>query len=92
MPNIAIRSFDRPFEDLSKASILVTGGTGSFGEAFVNMLLAKSLPRRLVIFSRDEQKQHAMAQRLSAIYPDRKDCLRFFIGDVRDDSRLEMAC
>jgi UDP-N-acetylglucosamine 4,6-dehydratase len=91
MLNIAIRSFDRPFEDLSKASILVTGGTGSFGEAFVNTLLAKSLPRRLVIFSRDEQKQHAMAQRLSAIYPDRKDCLRFFIGDVRDDSRLEMA-
>jgi UDP-N-acetylglucosamine 4,6-dehydratase len=85
------RRFDHPSTDVAKASILVTGGTGSFGSAFVKRLLGGVPPRRLVIFSRDEQKQDAMARELKAAYPDRFDCLRFFIGDVRDASRLEMA-
>jgi UDP-N-acetylglucosamine 4,6-dehydratase len=91
MSDIATRMFNQPLPDLTMASILVTGGTGSFGEAFVHTLLTKSPPRRLAIFSRDEQKQYAMAQRLRVAHPDSGDCLRFFIGDVRDDSRLEMA-
>jgi UDP-N-acetylglucosamine 4,6-dehydratase (inverting) len=70
-------------------SILVTGGTGSFGKAFITTLL-KELPdlQRLVIFSRDELKQFEMSQELSsARYP----CLRYFLGDVRDLPRLRRA-
>ncbi|MEX2411356.1 MAG: UDP-N-acetylglucosamine 4,6-dehydratase (inverting) [Candidatus Paceibacterota bacterium] len=75
--------------DLSKKSILITGGTGSFGKAFVNRVL-KDWPNieRLVIYSRDEQKQHEM----SLEYPHSKyPMIRFFIGDVRDYNRLHRA-
>lgn len=66
-------------------SILVTGGTGSFGRSFVRTLLDRHKPRRLVVFSRDELKQYEMQQEFSRqIYP----CMRYFIGDVRDDRRL----
>lgn len=68
---------------LDKASILITGGTGSFGHTFVPMTLAKYNPRRLVIFSRDEMKQWEMAKLYSS-----DDRVRFFIGDVRDKDRL----
>jgi UDP-N-acetylglucosamine 4,6-dehydratase len=85
------RRFDQPSIDFANASILVTGGTGSFGTAFVRKLLAISPPRRLVIFSRDEQKQENLARALQADYPASFNRLRFFIGDVRDASRLEMA-
>ena len=85
------RRFDQPSIDFANASILVTGGTGSFGTAFVRKLLATSPPRRLVIFSRDEQKQENLARGLQADYPKYFNRLRFFIGDVRDASRLEMA-
>jgi UDP-N-acetylglucosamine 4,6-dehydratase len=71
--------------DLADASILVTGGTGSFGAKFVETLLARQRPRRLVIFSRDELKQSEMQARIS--HP----ALRFFIGDVRDKERLVRA-
>ena len=74
---------------LSGKSILITGGTGSFGQAFVRAVLA-SYPdvRRIVVFSRDELKQFEMAQRLSpADHPQ----LRYFIGDVRDLDRLRRA-
>lgn len=74
-----------PLADLNGCSILITGGTGSFGHAFVNFVTKHYSPRRLVIFSRDELKQYEMQQRFNQPY------LRYFIGDVRDAGRLEMA-
>jgi len=71
---------------LSNSSILITGGTGSFGHTFVSLTLAKYNPRRLVVFSRDEMKQWQMAK----LYSD-DDRVRFFIGDVRDKDRLARA-
>ena len=68
---------------LANSSILVTGGTGSFGHTFVPMTLAKYNPRRLVIFSRDEMKQWEMSKLYS-----QDDRVRFFIGDIRDKERL----
>jgi UDP-N-acetylglucosamine 4,6-dehydratase len=69
------------------ASVLVTGGTGSFGRKFVERLL-RHKPRRLVVFSRDELKQHEMAR----VFPDVGDTpLRYFIGDIRDADRLRRA-
>jgi UDP-N-acetylglucosamine 4,6-dehydratase/5-epimerase len=85
------RQFDYPKPDLADASVLVTGGTGSFGRTFVEHLLANSAPRRLIVFSRDEQKQEAMARDLLARWPAEFRRMRFFIGDIRDPSRLEMA-
>ena len=70
------------------SSILITGGTGSFGQACVGTLLERYKLRRLVVFSRDEMKQASMAE----VYPvERHQCLRYFIGDVRDASRLAQA-
>lgn len=71
---------------LKNSSILITGGTGSFGNTFVPMTLAKYNPKRLVIFSRDEMKQWEMAK----LYGD-DPRVRFFIGDVRDKDRLSRA-
>ena len=71
---------------LDGSSLLVTGGTGSFGQRFVAMTLATCNPRRLVIYSRDEMKQWEMAK----AYRD-DDRVRFFIGDVRDAARLSRA-
>ncbi len=67
------------------ASILVTGGTGSFGQAFVKRILARHRPARLVVYSRDELKQFEMQQKFTAT------SLRYFIGDVRDAERLNRA-
>ncbi len=67
-------------------SVLVTGGTGSFGKAFVRFLLEKTGVRRVAVFSRDELKQYEMQQQ----YPG-EDRLRFFIGDVREPGRLHRA-
>lgn len=71
---------------LNNSTILVTGGTGSFGHKFVPMTLAKYNPEKLIIFSRDEMKQWEMAK----LYGDDKR-VRFFIGDVRDKDRLYRA-
>ncbi len=77
-----------PTLNLDGRSVLVTGGTGSFGNCFVRTVLERYQPKRLVIFSRDELKQYRMAQRFPVSdHP----CLRYFIGDVRDRDRLEMA-
>jgi len=71
---------------LTNSSILITGGTGSLGHAFVPMTLEKYNPKRLVIYSRDEMKQFEMAK----LYGE-DDRVRFFIGDVRDKDRLSRA-
>ncbi len=66
-------------------NILITGGTGSFGKQFVRMLLQRYKPRRLVVYSRDELKQFEMESEFNA------ECMRYFIGDVRDRDRLVQA-
>lgn len=71
---------------LTGATILITGGTGSFGNTFVPMTLAKYNPRKLIVFSRDEMKQWEMAKRFTD-----DPRVRFFIGDVRDKDRLYRA-
>jgi UDP-N-acetylglucosamine 4,6-dehydratase len=71
---------------LNNSSILITGGTGSFGHTFVPMTLEKYNPRRLVIYSRDEMKQWELAK----LFENDKR-VRFFIGDVRDKDRLQRA-
>ena len=69
-------------------SILITGGSGSFGQQYVRTILRAYQPKRLIVYSRDELKQYEMAQ----IFPDQKyPCMRYFIGDVRDQNRLIMA-
>lgn len=82
-------SFETSFSFFEGKSIMVTGGTGSFGNHFVRSVLDNVEPRRLIIFSRDELKQYEMQMRFKD-HP-RKDCLRFFIGDVRDRNRLTIA-
>lgn len=67
-------------------TILVTGGTGSFGRAFLNYVLTKFSPRKVIVFSRDEYKQYDMAKKFGK---DRR--VRFFLGDVRDKDRLARA-
>ena len=71
---------------LKDSSILITGGTGSFGNKFVPMTLARYNPKKIIIFSRDEMKQWDMAQKF-----DGDERVRFFIGDVRDKDRLYRA-
>lgn len=71
--------------DWSQTSVLVTGGTGSFGQKFVETMLTRYRPRRLVVLSRDELKQSEMMARFH------DDALRFFVGDVRDRGRLRRA-
>ena len=66
-------------------SILITGGTGSFGKKITQTLLSKYSPKRIIIFSRDELKQYEMEQEFH------DECMRFFIGDVRDKERLLQA-
>ncbi len=72
--------------DLNGKSILITGGTGSFGQRFASYVLTNFKPNKLVVFSRDELKQYEMSQKF-----DQLKCLRFFIGDVRDKARLSDA-
>jgi UDP-N-acetylglucosamine 4,6-dehydratase/5-epimerase len=66
-------------------SILITGGTGSFGKQCIKTMLQRYQPRRIVVYSRDELKQFEMAQDFNA------PCMRYFIGDVRDGERLKQA-
>lgn len=66
-------------------TILITGGTGSFGKKCVEIILSRYKPKKLIIFSRDELKQFEMAQ---VFPPEKFPCMRYFIGDVRDKERL----
>lgn len=70
---------------LNDKTLLITGGTGSFGKMLVKTILARYQPRKLIIYSRDELKQYEMQQVFNA------PCMRYFIGDVRDAERLKMA-
>ena len=63
-------------------NILITGGTGSFGKKYTEIILSKYKPNKIIIFSRDELKQYEMAQTFN------DPCMRYFIGDVRNESRL----
>jgi UDP-N-acetylglucosamine 4,6-dehydratase len=71
--------------DLKGKTILITGGTGSFGQKCTEVLLTEGPPEKLIIFSRDELKQHEMQDRFD------EPCMRYFIGDVRDRDRLYRA-
>ncbi|MCW2249515.1 UDP-N-acetylglucosamine 4,6-dehydratase [Azospirillum fermentarium] len=73
---------------LNGKSILITGGTGSFGQRFIEKILSEAAPARVVVFSRDEFKQFEMQQNLAF---GRHPALRYFIGDVRDADRLDLA-
>jgi UDP-N-acetylglucosamine 4,6-dehydratase len=73
---------------LNNKTILITGGTGSFGKKCTAMILERFKPKRLIIFSRDEMKQYEMSQQFpNSTY----DCMRYFIGDVRDKERMYRA-
>tara|TARA_Y100000590_G_scaffold462106_2_gene625347 strand:+ start:312 stop:1307 length:996 start_codon:yes stop_codon:yes gene_type:complete len=69
-------------------TILITGGTGSFGQKFVQVALSKLSPKKIIIYSRDELKQYEMKEKIPVKF---KNKMRFFIGDVRDLSRLQTA-
>src|SRR3546814_14345772 len=85
---MTIRQFDSGLIDLDGKTVLVTGGTGSFGRQFIRTVLGRFKTRRCIMFSRDEQKQYDMGQEI----PDAQFReIRYFIGDVRDVDRLEMA-
>ena len=66
-------------------TILITGGTGSFGKKFIEILLNRFAPKKVIVFSRDELKQFEMQQAVNT------SCMRYFIGDVRDEARLKQA-
>ena len=76
---------------LDNKSILITGGTGSFGKEFTKRILNEYNPKKIIIFSRDEFKQDLLRKELSLIFPDKINKMRFFIGDVRDKERLYRA-
>jgi len=71
---------------INNKSILITGGTGSFGKAFIKYILDNYSPKKIIVYSRDELKQFEMQQEFN------DDCMRYFIGDVRDGDRLSRAC
>ena len=73
---------------LKNKSILITGGTGSFGIRCLGYLFKKYKPKKIIVFSRDELKQYE----LSKIYGEENYPIRYFIGDVRDKNRLYRAC
>jgi UDP-N-acetylglucosamine 4,6-dehydratase len=74
---------------LDNKTILITGGTGSFGKKFVEIVLNRYKPKKLIVFSRDELKQFEMAQEFPT---EKHNAIRYFIGDVRDKERLYRAC
>jgi len=76
---------------LNDKTILITGGTGSFGKKFSEMTINRYNPKKIIIYSRDEFKQDVMKKDIMNRYPDKISKFRFFIGDVRDKDRLYRA-
>jgi UDP-N-acetylglucosamine 4,6-dehydratase/5-epimerase len=74
---------------INGSTLLITGGTGSFGKKFIKTLISNYSPKKIIVYSRDELKQFEMQE--SADFKDESVLMRYFIGDVRDLSRLEMA-
>ena len=74
--------------NLNNKTILITGGTGSFGKEFIHLVYKKYNPKKVIIYSRDELKQYELEKQLNT---KKYSNLRFFIGDVRDLERLKMA-
>ena len=74
-------------KSINNKTILVTGGTGSFGKMFVKYVLDNYKPKKIIIFSRDELKQFNMQEHLKKY----KKKLRFFLGDIRDKDRLDLS-
>ena len=85
---MTIQSFEPQALDLNNKNILITGGTGSFGQHFVQSVVTHYEPKKLIIYSRDELKQYEMSQRFN---DKTYKAMRYFIGDVRDVSRLSLA-
>ena len=83
------QTFQSNFSYLNNKSVLITGGTGTFGKKFVKTVLNKSSPKKLIIFSRDEFKQSELRNEL--VQHKNFKILRFFIGDVRDLERIRLA-
>lgn len=83
-----MRTFAPSPNTLDNKKILVTGGTGSFGKEFIRYVLKNYKPAKLIVFSRDEFKQYEMSEEFNA---EKYPCMRYFIGDIRDIDRLEMA-
>lgn len=88
----AMQTFDSPVPDLNGKRIMVTGGTGSFGKAFIRTLLNRfEHLARIVVYSRDELKQFEQMNALKAEFPEKHGLIRFVIGDVRDEAGLKQA-
>ncbi len=87
-PRAVHRDFRNPRINLDGKTVMITGGTGSFGKRLTQMICDEYKPAKLIIFSRDELKQYEMAQRFN---PADHSFMRYFIGDIRDQSRLEQA-
>lgn len=84
--------FSTSVSGLDNSVVLVTGGTGSFGRRFIDAVLTRANPRKLIVFSRDELKQHEMQVEMSARFSaEQMSRMRFFLGDVRDRERLTLA-
>jgi UDP-N-acetylglucosamine 4,6-dehydratase len=77
------------YKIFNNKNIFITGGTGSFGSFFIKSLLKKSKPKKIICYSRDELKQFNFQNDLKKL--DKRSCIRFFIGDVRDQNRLDLA-
>jgi UDP-N-acetylglucosamine 4,6-dehydratase len=89
---LEMHEFDRDLVDLNGKTILITGGTGSFGRQYIKTIIGRWNPKRLIVFSRDELKQYELQSDMRAsLTPEKYSRLRFFIGDVRDGARLRMA-
>lgn len=85
-----LRSFRSEKVELDRQTVLITGGTGSFGKAFVQAVMERYKPAKIIVFSRDEAKQYEMELEMRARFPSPLP-IRFFIGDVRDRDRLDLA-